>query len=256
MPSETDCQKYWDASDWLSPVAILEQWCQGDRDCWKAKSLALVSACERGEINYERSDGKTFEDPVLELFRRQLLLIERASFEAWVIKIEGSNPLNSPTRPPAVSKLTARPAWLDRGDSVAVAQPVSQPVPEPAIETATDAGKDDQATATAKVAPRDDSVLPSVSSQALTEAFRKRIDSYENRQWWQERLGNPGRYDGLMEARASKGQPNRGGTRVASTWHLATIAKWLINKNHMSRERVIAVIERHFPAHDSLIDSI
>jgi hypothetical protein len=129
-------------------------------------------------------------------------------------------------------------------------------VPEPAIETATDAGKDDQATATAKVAPLDNNVLPSVSSQALTEAFRKRSDSYKNRQWWQERLGNPGRYDGLMEARASKGQPNRGGTRVASTWHLATIAKWLINKNHMSRERVIAVIERHFPAHDSLIDSI
>ncbi len=173
MPSETDCQKYWDASDWLSPVAILEQWCQGDRDCWKAKSLALVSACERGEINYERSDGKTFEDPVLELFRRQLLLIERASFEAWVIKIEGRNPLNSPTRPPAAPKLTARPAWLDRGDSVAVAQPV----PQPALETATDAGKDDQATATAKVAHPDDSVLPSVSSQALTEAFRKRSDS-------------------------------------------------------------------------------
>ncbi|MBZ4209865.1 MAG: hypothetical protein LAD29_01960 [Rhodoferax sp.] len=197
-------------------MAILEHWCQGDRDCWKAKSLALVSACERGEINYERSDGKTFEDPVLELFRRQLLLIERASFEAWVIKIEGSNPLNSPTRPPAVSKLTARPAWLDRGDSVAVAQPVSQPVPEPAIETATDAGKDDQATATAKVAPLDNNVLPSVSSQALTEAFRKRSDSYKNRQWWQERLGNPGRLVSDVQVKPPRRKP---------AWNLASVCR-------------------------------
>ena len=129
--ADLSCQKYWDASDWLIPEAILEQWCRGDRDCWKAKTLALLSACERGEINYQRSDGKSFDDPLWELFRRQILLVERSSFEAWVLKIEGRNPLGAVPRAGAVMMQPARPAWTDGGDDVRSATPT--PVAAPAI---------------------------------------------------------------------------------------------------------------------------
>lgn len=246
MPIETSCQKYWDASDWLTPVAILEQWCQGDQECWKAKALALVSACERGDVNFQRSDGKTFNDPVFELFRRQLLLIERASFEAWVIKIEGCNSLNAQNRPATAPKPVARPAWADIGKNVAE--------PQPARQADSDAGTEDQAIVTPQTAPGAANKSRPVTSHDLIQAFRRHVDPLQNKSWWEERLSNPGRYQGLEMARISLGRLNRGGQRTVSTWCLADIATWLITKKHMSRERVIKVIEKQFPDYDVLIE--
>ena len=246
MPTETFCLKYWDASDWLTPVVILEQWCKGDQECWRAKTLALVSACERGEVSYQRSDGKTFNDPVFELFRRQLLLIERASFEAWVIKIEGCNPLNvHKTHAPVASHL-ARPAWLDSSKSVAEPQPV--------LPADSDTEISDPVGLTPQAAPGAANKSRAVTSHDLIQAFRKHVDPLQNKSWWEERLSNPGRYQGLESARMSLGRLNRGGQRTVSTWCLADIATWLITKKHMSRERVIKVIEKQFPDYDVLIE--
>ncbi len=262
MPADNACQKYWDQSDWLIPVVILEQWCQGDQDCWKAKTLALMSACERGEVKYQRTDGKSFDDSVWELFRRQLLIVERASFDAWVIKIEGHNPLKSLPRQTDAPVFTASPAWRGRDNSVTP--------PRPVAPFAKHAGSDDQAAATAITSPSQahvvemvaakvgaqEVVLPAVTSDALTLAFRMHQDTHRNQTWWKERLGNPDRYSDLEPARISKGIPNRGNQRKPSAWNLALVAVWLIDKKHMTRERVIKVIEKSFPDHDSVIDWI
>ncbi|NBU45677.1 MAG: hypothetical protein EBS37_16665, partial [Betaproteobacteria bacterium] len=61
----------------------------------QAKLQALLSACERGEVNYRRSDGKWFDDPVHELYQRRKLLIERQSFNRWCTKLEGKSPLTN-----------------------------------------------------------------------------------------------------------------------------------------------------------------
>lgn len=74
------CDPYWDEADWLPPWYILDRWCQRDEACIQAKQQALLSACERGEVQYRRSDGKTYDDPVHELSSRGKLLIHRQSF--------------------------------------------------------------------------------------------------------------------------------------------------------------------------------
>jgi hypothetical protein len=87
------CDPYWDEADWLPPWYILERWCQRDEACIQAKQQALLSACERGEIQYRRSDGKTYDDPVHELSSRGKLLIHRQSFNQWCTALEGKTPL-------------------------------------------------------------------------------------------------------------------------------------------------------------------
>ena len=104
-PNNT-CDPIWEHADWLPPEYILDRWCQQDARCRYAKQQALLSACERGEVYYRRSDGKTFDDPIHELSARGILLIDRDSFVAWVTVIEGQSPL--PARPP---KQPPYPAW-------------------------------------------------------------------------------------------------------------------------------------------------
>ncbi len=99
MLLDKNCAAYWLVADRMPANAILDYWCHQDSRCRLAKQQALLSACERGEIAYMRSDGKDWEDPVRDLDRRGLLLIDRQSFEQWVIQVEGSTPL--PDREPS-----------------------------------------------------------------------------------------------------------------------------------------------------------
>ncbi|MCF9046329.1 hypothetical protein [Acinetobacter nectaris] len=52
------------------------------------KQRAILGACERGEIEYTRSDGKSFDDPVIDLHGRGILLINKHSFNEWKKTIE------------------------------------------------------------------------------------------------------------------------------------------------------------------------
>ena len=89
----TSCDPYWEEVDWLPPWYILDRWCQRDEACIQAKLQALLSACERGDVQYRRSDGKTYDDPVHELSTRGKLLINRQSFNQWCSALEGKTPL-------------------------------------------------------------------------------------------------------------------------------------------------------------------
>lgn len=84
----SDCSQYMDSAEWLRVSDILNDWCKSDQSCKKIKELAILGACERLEIDYIRNDGKTFDDPVIELYHRGLLLINKCSFNQWKQKFE------------------------------------------------------------------------------------------------------------------------------------------------------------------------
>jgi hypothetical protein len=60
------CDQYWSEADYPPVQAILDYWCGNTPECREAKKIAIISACERGEIKYARTDGKDFRDPVLD----------------------------------------------------------------------------------------------------------------------------------------------------------------------------------------------
>lgn len=95
-----DCSRYSDYAEWLRLSDILNDWCKLDNTCKEVKKLAILGACENGEIEYSRSDGKSFDDPVIELQGRGLLLINKASFTNWKNEVEKIN-----TTPPIQSSL-------------------------------------------------------------------------------------------------------------------------------------------------------
>ena len=83
-----DCSQYWDQADYLLLDAIISYWCESDGfsnpKCLESKKYAICSALEKGEINFRRSDGKSFKDDVLDLASKGLLRIEKDSFNQWV----------------------------------------------------------------------------------------------------------------------------------------------------------------------------
>lgn len=86
-----DCSAYSDYAEWLRLSDILNDWCKADRTCREVKQLAILGACENGEIEYTRSDGKNFDDPVIDLQGRGILLINKNSFNEWKNRIEQKN---------------------------------------------------------------------------------------------------------------------------------------------------------------------
>lgn len=86
----TDCRKYWEHAEYIPLDDLVELWCEleGKRpdDCTTAKKLAIIAAIERGEINFRRSDGKDFRDTIQDLAARKILLVEKKSFDAWVVQ--------------------------------------------------------------------------------------------------------------------------------------------------------------------------
>jgi len=83
-----DCSHIWAESDYVELNAAVDYWCEGDARCRLAKQQAILSACERGLVKWTRADGKTFDDPVRELAGRNLVLIERQSFETWAAAVD------------------------------------------------------------------------------------------------------------------------------------------------------------------------
>lgn len=83
-----DCEQYWEQANWVPVRVLVDEWCKSDSVCKEAKRMAIFSACEKGLINYCRSDGKTWEDPINELYGRGILLIEKTSFFKWVSQFD------------------------------------------------------------------------------------------------------------------------------------------------------------------------
>jgi hypothetical protein len=102
----SDCSQYFASAEWLRLSDILNDWCKFDQTCKEIKKLAILGACERQEIEYAINDGKTFDDPVTELYGRGLLLINKRSFNSWKIKFENKN---SPT----LQKNSSSKSFLD-----------------------------------------------------------------------------------------------------------------------------------------------
>lgn len=94
-----DCSSYWGMAEYLPLDQVLQYWCQKsgfiDQNCLDAKAAAIVAACAKRLIQYERSDGKYFpEDSPIFLANRGLLLVHRESFDKWVTdNFEDQSPL-------------------------------------------------------------------------------------------------------------------------------------------------------------------
>ena len=85
------CDQYWAEAEYLPIKAVLDYWCGSSPECREAKKFAIIAACERGEVEYSRTDGKDFSDPVLDLMGRGIFVIHRDSFEQWARKIDQRN---------------------------------------------------------------------------------------------------------------------------------------------------------------------
>ncbi|MFQ5509613.1 MAG: hypothetical protein ACE5FN_09790 [Leptospirillia bacterium] len=83
-----DCSHIWAESDYIELNAAIDYWCEGDPRCRLAKEQAILSSCEKKMIRWARADGKDFADPVRELATRNLVLIERKSFETWAAALD------------------------------------------------------------------------------------------------------------------------------------------------------------------------
>lgn len=266
LPSNATCDPFWEHADWLPPWYILEQWCQQDDRCRQAKQQALFSACERGIVFYRRSDGKDFDDPVHELSRRGILLIDRASFTQWAEQVEGKSPVDVHPQP-----RPAYPVWASTHDcrfderqwkwvpnsatppTLPTAAAINAPQADAPIlisdasESASDAAEVDT--------KPDDAIYPSdaelrergVTTEEIIAAFMVKADRCENDKWWRDRLSNTPRYKKLESALVQKGKPSRGGQRFPSWWRPDLIASWLIKEGHMPRQRVLAALSKRFP---------
>lgn len=261
-PAPTSCDPYWDEADWLPPWYILDRWCQRDENCIQAKQQALLSACERGEVRYRRSDGKPFDDPAHELSSRGKLLIHRQSFNQWCTALEGKTPLAgglpsmpAPTTPTWAHLYPAGPARLTtqtapRGTAVATEAPT------PDRTSASPADSPEPAEPVAEDLPEAELRKCSVTADQIIHAFRVKADPQQNQTWWTERLTNTTRYKKILAARVQKGKASRGGQHFPSWWNPFLIASWLIAERHMPRDRVVRILQQSFPdfaANDHLL---
>lgn len=250
----TSCDPYWEEADWLPPWYILERWCQRDEACIQAKLQALLTACERGDVQYRRSDGKTYDDPVHELSSRGKLLIQRQSFNQWCTALEGKTPLAGCV--PAVVA-PAVPSWAHQHRIQAPTTAATIPESEPTAAITTGPMEDAEIGATAPEvnAPDVEGDLPeeelrkrAVTADDIIHAFRVKQDPRQNENWWNERFTNASiRYTSILPARVQMGKSSKGKQRFPSWWNPFLIASWLISSNHLPRDRVVRVLEHSFP---------
>ncbi|MCG9077459.1 hypothetical protein [Laribacter hongkongensis] len=246
FPPPSSCDPYWEHADWLPPWYILDQWCQQDARCRHAKQQALLSACERGEIDYRRSDNKTFDDPIHELSSRGILLIDRNSFDAWATTVDGKSPLPTSNRPVVVAP---RPVWAH--DSWTPPPQPAQPEPSataigtPEAEgSPADSGAAKVSSPAQEIAP----AIPAVPSRAIIDAFQIKTSDADNFAWWDERMRDAKRY-GLFEARTAKGR-----LQNPSFWRPDLIAVWLVEKEHLSAKTAKRIVLHQFPDWSSALD--
>ena len=303
---------YWTQSDWWPVWLVLERWGVPEPQCLEAKRQALLSACERGQVQWRRSDGKPYDDPIHELAARNRVLIERSSFAAWSRTLPERRRVAVPAALPTVQQPAAGLAVahiaivhsrthtevLERpsaaNDPVPLVTEVVTPalVPLPSqvlqvsqadLDTCTETGTAASSNPNPQVAttswslvmqlqgsaaisstPRHDyASYPSeaelrkmgVPTQEVIEAFKVRSDPKENAQWFRERMSNIKRANkGLAAALVHKGLPSRGMQHYPSYWRPDLVASWLIDKGHMSRHRVIHILQTRFPEWADLAD--
>ena len=243
-PNDT-CDHYWEHADWLPPWYILDRWCQRDDRCRQAKYEALLTACERGDVKYGRRDGKDFDDPVRELAERRILIIERISFDAWAIRLDGQSPLAAPPRP--MAPLPPVPAWAKPMHSptssiAAVADADNRQTIDEASEQ--ESVSDTDVDSTEPEAPTTRRLKPpagDVPSDEIIAAFPVVADEKENTEWWKKRMREAKDY-GLTDARTYAGR-----LREQSRWQPNLIAFWLVDKGYMKAKVVKRIITRNFP---------
>ncbi len=255
-PIPTICDPYWEEANWLPPWYILERWCQRDEACMQAKLQALLSACERGDIQYRRSDGKTYADPAHELFRRGKLLIQRQSFNRWCTALEGKTPLSGGTPSTLVP---AVPVWAQHhqpSTPVATIQPVTlKPAASPVMVTvmadapvSADENEADTPDAANEDQPEEELRKRAVTADEIIKAFRVKTLSKQNKDWWNERFTNAtSRYPSILCARVQMGKASQGKLRFPSWWSPLLIASWLISSKHLSRDQAVRMLEHSFP---------
>ncbi len=93
MFQKHQCAHWWQHSDYLQFNQLLDLWCENDPVCREAKYAALVTQMERRVIKYRRTDGKTFDDPVMYLAPHNAIAVERESFQAWLDSVGEPDPL-------------------------------------------------------------------------------------------------------------------------------------------------------------------
>jgi len=272
--SADNCNFYWEEADWLPPWYILDNWCQQDERCRQAKQQALLSACERGEVRFQRSDGKTFDDPVHELSARGILLIERESLNAWAIKLEGASPLSAAARPVSPPP---RPVWAD-----ATWSPQASSLPAQVKPSASSSSVEVAANAAKALAPtqsiravdtksgpdvRKDTnpeytAYPSeaelrqlgVPANEIIAAFPIEQNHADNVAWWKERMANTKRYKKLAIAQVQKGLPNRGDAHYPSWWRPDLVTRWLLDARHMPLYQAVPILRKEFPFWSKIFD--
>lgn len=110
LAASPDDIDYWTHSDWWPVWLVLERWGWPEPQRLEAKRQALLSACERGQVKWRRSDGKPYDDPIHELAARNRVLIERSSFMAWSRTLPERRRVVVPGLPSWAGALPAFPA--------------------------------------------------------------------------------------------------------------------------------------------------
>ena len=107
LVEQSACIDYWTYADWWPLGVVLARWRPHEPQCLEAKRQALLSACERGQVQWRRSDGKSYDDPIHELAARGRVLIEHSSFMVWSRSLTECSRV---TYPPVPSWANAQPA--------------------------------------------------------------------------------------------------------------------------------------------------
>ncbi len=108
--SDSEYNKYMQHAEWASLDDLISEWCDGNKysDLFEPRKLATLGACSRSDVFYTRTDGKSFDDPVIDLYGRGILLIDKETFYSWRSKIE--------TPPVKSQKFSGFKAVLDSED--------------------------------------------------------------------------------------------------------------------------------------------
>jgi hypothetical protein len=245
-PDDT-CDHYWEHADWLPPWYILDRWCQRDDRCRHAKYEALLTACERGDVKYDRRDGKDFDDPVRELAERRILVIDRSSFDAWAARLDGESPLAAPPRP--MAPLLPTPAWArSQVQNIRLPADDNGPVVDE-VPKQEDADEDvDAPESESPSAHRLNPPAGDVPSAEIIAAFPVLADEKANTEWWKTRMREAKDY-GLTDARTYAGR-----LREQSRWQPHLIAFWLVDKGYMKAKVVKRIVTRSFPDWADAVD--
>ena len=121
LAASPDDIDYWTHSDWWPVWLVLERWGWPEPQCLEAKRQALLSACERGQVQWRRSDGKPYDDPIHELAARNRVLIERSSFTAWSRTLPERRRIAVPALPSWANVQAAAPTVQQPAAGLAVA---------------------------------------------------------------------------------------------------------------------------------------